>query len=148
MRAIALSLMTTFIVGCAGKLDYVRPIVQPGASSNSKVIDKPRDAVWNASVPALGRQFFVINNLDKSSGLINVSYSGDPEKYVDCGQVSSYVKNLQGEARRFRPMGGANRRSCCGRGRREGLEEIPQGWCEQYLAVGELADAHIKCDKT
>lgn len=97
MRAIALSLTMAFIVGCAGKVDYIRPSVQPAASSNSKVIDKPRDAVWNASVPALGKQFFVINNLDKSSGLMNMSYSGDPEKYVDCGQISSYVKNARGE---------------------------------------------------
>ena len=64
---------------------------------NSKIIDKPRDAVWNATVPELGKKFFVINNLDKSSGLINVSYTGDPEKYIDCGRITSYVKNAQGE---------------------------------------------------
>lgn len=97
MRAIALSLTTAAIVGCAGKVDYVRPSVQPTASSNAKVIEKSRDAVWNASVPELGKRFFVINNLDKSSGLINISYTGDPVKYVDCGQVSSYVKNARGE---------------------------------------------------
>jgi hypothetical protein len=97
MRAVALFLTTAFIVGCAGKVDYVRPSIQSAALSNSKIVDRPRDAVWNASVPALGKRFFVINNLDKSSGLINLSYSGDPEKYVDCGRVSSYVQNLQGE---------------------------------------------------
>lgn len=97
MRAIGLSLIATLLVACAGKVDYVRPSVQSTASANSKIIDKPRDAVWNASVPELGKQFFVINNLDKSSGLINISYSGDPEKYVDCGQVTSYVKNARGE---------------------------------------------------
>jgi hypothetical protein len=62
-----------------------------------KLINRPREAVWNASVPELSKQFFVINNLDKSSGLINVSYTGDPEKYIDCGRVTSYVKNAQGE---------------------------------------------------
>jgi hypothetical protein len=39
----------------------------------------------------------VINNLDKSSGLINVSYNGDPENYIDCGRLTSYVKNARGE---------------------------------------------------
>jgi hypothetical protein len=39
----------------------------------------------------------VINNLDKSSGFINLSYSGNPEAYVDCGRVVSYVKNARGE---------------------------------------------------
>jgi hypothetical protein len=29
--------------------------------------------------------------------LINISYSGDPERYVDCGRIESYVKNVRGE---------------------------------------------------
>ncbi len=97
MRLIPVLLVATFVVGCAGKLDYIRPTIQTARSANVKVINKPREAVWNASVPELGKQFFVINNLDKSSGLINVSYTGDPEKYIDCGRVTSYVKNAQGE---------------------------------------------------
>jgi hypothetical protein len=90
-------LIALFLSGCAGKLDIVRPTTQPNAANNFKIIDKPREAVWNASIPELGKQFFVINNLDKSSGLINVSYNGDPEKYIDCGRVTSYVKNARGE---------------------------------------------------
>lgn len=97
MRVIASLLAVAFVSGCAGKLDYVRPNISATPSTNYKVIDKPREAVWNASVPELGKQFFVINNLDKSSGLINISYSGDPEKYIDCGRITSYVKNARGE---------------------------------------------------
>jgi hypothetical protein len=97
MRALTVCLAALVVVGCAGKVDYVRPTswMQPG--QNVKVVDKPRDTVWNAAVPELGKRFFVINNLDKSSGLINVSYSGDPERYVDCGRVTSFVKNARGE---------------------------------------------------
>ena len=90
-------LAAMLLAGCAGKVTYVRPSVTPLQGQNSKIIDKPREAVWNATVPELGKQFFVINNLDKSSGLINVSYSGDPEKYIDCGRINSYVKNARGE---------------------------------------------------
>lgn len=97
MRVIAPLLAVAVASGCAGKLDYVRPDISIDPSANSKIIDKPRESVWNASVPELGKQFFVINNLDKSSGLINISYSGDPEKYIDCGRITSYVKNLAGE---------------------------------------------------
>lgn len=97
MRPMLFSLLAiTALAGCAGKLDYVRPST-PLRVENSIVIDKARDAVWNAMIPALGKQFFVINNLDKSSGLISISYSGDPELYVDCGRVTSYVKNARGE---------------------------------------------------
>lgn len=48
-------------------------------------------------MPELSKKFFVINTIDKQSGLINISYSGNPESYIDCGQASSYVKNFRGE---------------------------------------------------
>ena len=48
-------------------------------------------------VPALAKKFFVINNIDKESGLINLSYSGNPANFIDCGRIKSYVKNARGE---------------------------------------------------
>lgn len=95
MKPLGLLAFVISLTGCAGKLDYIRPDTNAKVS-NEKTVDRPREQVWNAAVPALGKEFFVINNLDKSSGLINVSYSGDPEKYIDCGQISSYVTNLRG----------------------------------------------------
>lgn len=89
-------ILLALLTACAGTMDYVRPNATTAGKSNEKILDRPREAVWNASVPALGKQFFVINNLDKSSGLINVSYSGSPEKYIDCGHITSFVKNMQG----------------------------------------------------
>jgi hypothetical protein len=89
--------MGFLLLGCiAGRLDYTRP-KNPQESQNFKIINKPREVVWNTTIPALSKQFFAINNLDKSSGLINVSYSGDPERYIDCGRISSYVRNFAGE---------------------------------------------------
>jgi hypothetical protein len=60
----------------AGKLDYMRPMTTRHIDV-SKIINKPRDAVWNAAVPALGKQFFVINNMDRSSGFINLRESSN-----------------------------------------------------------------------
>lgn len=97
MKFAVIFLALVVLTGCAGKIEYARPSTSLGPAHNSKTIDRPREAVWNSSVPELGKQFFVINNLDKSSGLINISYSGDPERYVDCGRVRSYVKNARGE---------------------------------------------------
>jgi hypothetical protein len=94
--AAALALMST-ITGCAGHLDYAQPTSHSQPGSNTVVIAKSRDAVWATAVPELSKRFFVVNNLDKASGFINLSYSGDPEKYVDCGRVTSYVKNARGE---------------------------------------------------
>ncbi|MFN7835854.1 MAG: hypothetical protein ACK5NY_08750 [Burkholderiaceae bacterium] len=97
MRIILALLLSSVLVACAGKVDYIRPSANAAAGANAKTIERAREAVWNAAVPELGKQFFVINNLDKSSGLINISYSGDPERYIDCGRITSYVKNARGE---------------------------------------------------
>ena len=97
MRAYPLILTTILLAACAGKTDYIRPTSSASPGMNIRSVDRPRDAVWNSIVPELGKQFFVINNLDKSSGLINISYSGDPERYIDCGRITSYVKNARGE---------------------------------------------------
>jgi len=95
-RFAALMSLAVALAGCAGKVDYIRPATLAKAE-NSKMVNKPRHVVWDAAVPQLGKEFFVINNLDKSSGLINISYTGDPEKYIDCGRIVSYVKNARGE---------------------------------------------------
>jgi hypothetical protein len=64
---------------------------------NSLTVEASKDNVWDSLIPRLGREFYVINNLDKDSGLINVSYSGDPREFVDCGRIRSYVQNARGE---------------------------------------------------
>lgn len=97
LRSFFIVIAISALAGCAGKVDYIRPNTTAIQGQNVKIIEKPRDVVWSAGVPALSKQFFVINNLDKSSGLINLSYSGDPEKYIDCGRITSFVKNAQGE---------------------------------------------------
>jgi hypothetical protein len=107
MKKVAATFLVFFLVGCAGKIEITRPTA-PEAGTNVKLIAKPRDAVWNGAVPNLGKQFFVINNIDRSSGLINISYSGAPEKYVDCGEFSSYVKNARGERTYRFPGASAN----------------------------------------
>ena len=88
MRGLLLVAILLSVAACAGKIDYVRPTSQLAPAANVKTIDRPREAVWNTSVPELSKQFFVINNLDKSSGLMNISYTGDPERYIDCGRIT------------------------------------------------------------
>jgi hypothetical protein len=93
--------------GCAGRFEY-RPPNSIAPQKNSIEINKSKNEVWKIIVPAIGKNFFVINNLDKESGIINISYSGDPEKYVDCGYIESYEKNAQGERTYYFPAASAN----------------------------------------
>jgi hypothetical protein len=96
MKIFASLLAIACISGC-GEESYLVLNTATLPSDNYIVIDKPREAVWDESVPELGKQFFVIDNLNKSSGLINISYNGDPEKFIDCGNIKSVVKSTQGE---------------------------------------------------
>jgi hypothetical protein len=97
MKIVASLLAIAFVSGCAWKSPDLHLNTATSPSANYRVIDKPREAVWDASVVQLGKQGVVINNFDKSSGLINISYSGDPVKFIDCGNITSYVKDAQGE---------------------------------------------------
>lgn len=88
--AIAIALAATAIccalTGCVSTTTYQRST--QAKAVNSIDISRPRSEVWKTAIPALARQFFVINNLDQASGLINLSYTGDPERYVDCGTLT------------------------------------------------------------
>jgi hypothetical protein len=41
-----------------------------------------------------GQRFFVINNFDRASGLINISSRGYPARFVDCGTIVVAISGL------------------------------------------------------
>lgn len=93
------------LAGCATQgastFNYAEPSKQP-AIENTTVIPEPFEAVWDRLVGRLATGFFVINNIDKASRLINVSFSADsPEQYVDCGE-STRQFSFQNETRNYR----------------------------------------------
>ncbi|MEX0729504.1 MAG: hypothetical protein WED00_00930 [Aquisalimonadaceae bacterium] len=95
-KIVLLSAFSMMLAGCAGQVIYYPPSERQ-AITNSITVDSPMRQVWQDIIPGLGSSFFVVNNLDKDSGFINVSYSGSPEKYIDCGRIESHVKNARGE---------------------------------------------------
>lgn len=84
------------VCGCSHDFRYTKPTSSYDIK-NSIIIDKPKDIVWPELVSALSGTFFVINNIDKDSGLINVDCSGNPEQFVDCGKIYSSIQNLAGK---------------------------------------------------
>jgi hypothetical protein len=75
--------------GCGVQQVVPSSAQRPKAGSNSVLIRQPFEEAWSRAIPQIGKSFFVINNIDKSSGILNVSYTGDPETYVDCGTIHS-----------------------------------------------------------
>lgn len=89
---LALGLLTA----CVGRFDYVRP-VSVAPATLSQVVSKSREDVWRTILVSPLQDRFAINGLDRDAGVITLTYSGDPERYVDCGYITSYVKNVRGE---------------------------------------------------
>ncbi len=100
MKKIILStLITTLaLMGCASTTLNYSPPSQPEKIANSATVNEPFDIVWDRLVKRLSSDFFVINNIEKNSRLINVSFSTQqPSKYIDCGRTKRTFTNIQGE---------------------------------------------------
>ena len=82
LLVVALILVTT---GCVtSSFNYTPPAITD--VDNQIVIDDPFDEVWDRLVKNLASGFFVINNIDKNTGIINVSFSSNtPTEFVSCG---------------------------------------------------------------
>ncbi len=97
-KYVLLVLVGLLFVGCSivGNHTYTPPSPRK-MHSNSVIINKSKNEIWKHLISGLANNFFVINNMDKESGFINLSYSGDPEKYIDAGSIYSMVENLAGK---------------------------------------------------
>lgn len=91
------AVLSALVSGCATSTASYSPPVAPTVT-NTKLVNKPFDTVWDTLVKELSSDFFVINNIDKNSRLINISFSAQkPSDYVDCGMSSRTFKNARGE---------------------------------------------------
>ncbi len=83
--------------GCAtSTVSYAPP--SENNIQNSKQVNKPFDALWDQLIKKLSSDFFVINNIDKNSRLINLSFTSQrPSDFVDCGVISRTFDNLNGK---------------------------------------------------
>jgi hypothetical protein len=83
-------MIAIFITGCAtqGVSTYKYTDNAPIQINNELVVSKPQSQVWDILVKELSKSFYVINNIDKESRIINVSFSSNaPSEYVDCGKT-------------------------------------------------------------
>lgn len=96
-QIIALAGVAAMLSGCASSsIDYRPPTGKP--ISNTKEVVEPFDQAWDALVRELSSDFFVINNIDKNSRLINISFSSQrPSEFVDCGMTNRTFDNARGK---------------------------------------------------
>ena len=91
MRSFIFAIFIVFAVGgCAtqgvNSFNYTPSKEYP--ADNEKTIARPQSVVWDELVRELSKSFYVINNIERESRIINVSFtSNSPSDYVDCGRT-------------------------------------------------------------
>ena len=78
-----------FVAGMAGCATSTHVYIQPQSYQveTERVISIPFDKFWDMYVAELSKSFFVINNIEKESRIINISFSASiPNEYIDCGR--------------------------------------------------------------
>ena len=98
--------LSWILTGCAtttgvpSTLSYTAPSER--AVDNSILLVKEPSEVWDELVEDLATTFYVINNIDKESRLLNVSFSetNRPSEYVDCG-TSIRTYEYKGDITRY-----------------------------------------------
>ena len=78
------------VTGCAtqgvNSYKYNEPIQVK--VENETIVDIPYSSVWDRLVKQISKSFYIINNIDKESRIINLTFSTNkPEQYIDCGKT-------------------------------------------------------------
>lgn len=88
---LVLAVVVAVGTGCAGKVttEFVRPEEHP--IMESKVYNYPYEKVWKAVVQSIGSSYFVLENIEKDSGILSLSFAAqNPGDFVDCGVVKEH----------------------------------------------------------
>ena len=97
--------MTILLSSCAVEVEkltenvgkYVPPNIDDTNFKNYVIIKKNFDETWNAIIDFVNDSFFKIENLDKGSGLLTLSFgSKEAENFIDCGDFE-YTLFFTGE---------------------------------------------------
>lgn len=111
-KAVWLMIGVSSLAGCVGPgisgLQYQGPTADERVK-NEILIHQSFDATWDALIGQLAKSFFVINNVEKASRIINISFSTDkPQEYVDCGVSERIFSYRSQKANYTYPVSGSN----------------------------------------
>jgi hypothetical protein len=93
-KMMAMAVLATMIAlgaGCAAKIDSTFTQPEELKIDNSRVYNESYDKVWKAVVDSVGQSFFILENIEKDSGIMSISFvSKEPNKYIDCGNITDF----------------------------------------------------------
>lgn len=85
---LALVFIVAFGGGCAGKINTNITPPNDYDVQETKIYNKPYDIVWKSVVQSIGSSYFVLENIEKDSGILSLSFTTQtPEDLIDCGTI-------------------------------------------------------------
>jgi len=96
MKRIIIASIIMLLPACAGvKATYTKP-AEANSPEYDRTVDASFDKTWNALIDYASSNFFSIDNYEKDSGLMTLSFgAGNPETYIDCGRWDAEWTNPQ-----------------------------------------------------
>jgi len=86
---IASLLFALLVSGCGVTTpDYTTPSA-PDYDQTSVTVEEGFDSTWDGLIQFTSQRFFAIDSYEKDSGLMTLSFSSDPARFVDCGTIST-----------------------------------------------------------
>ena len=90
---LGVAFLATAVTGCATSTQEWTPPTKTEIT-NERLIESPFGETWDRLVHNISMDFFVINNIEKSSRIINVSFSTPkPSQFLDCGFTTRIFKS-------------------------------------------------------
>ncbi|MFO1031388.1 MAG: hypothetical protein U1F60_09925, partial [Planctomycetota bacterium] len=110
------------------RFEYSPPPDAGPAPSNERLVQRPFDQVWSCLIESVGKTFFAIDNFERDSGLLTLSFSTRPFSHaVDGGHVRVLFDNSSAVAGRAFWFGGNQQAT------KIDFDGNYADWVEQYL---------------
>lgn len=85
-RIVLISVFVIFINACASSSATYKLPASTSSEKFTLTVNKDFETTWKAIIDHISSTFFSIENFEKDSGLITVSFGqGDPKEFIDCG---------------------------------------------------------------
>lgn len=86
-RPLISALLTVFLfAGCGVTTpDYTAPQSKASIDNTTVTLDQSYDQAWDQLIDFTSSRFFAIDNYEKDSGLMTLSFSSEPGRFIDCG---------------------------------------------------------------
>lgn len=93
------------LTGCGVTQPTYTPPEESAIESTSVTVDAEFDEAWSTLIDYASQRFFAIDSFEKDSGLLTLTFSSDPSRFIDCGMYEtdgpSYEGTYIGYAERY-----------------------------------------------